>query len=165
MHTQHVNIHNILTCDMQCNMPYAGTTCLMQAQYACAKCMRTTATWHSPKIKVHDEPTRGFPSITFFNKTFEVAEKPSPLGNKYKGQMAEPLPACQTFARWLVFLCCNVISLQVSTANFACWLVLVSCNPQSLSSDFSAASLSHPLQPRFSLLGGFVSLLSRTFPL
>ena len=40
-------------------------------------------TWHSPKIKVYDEPTRGFPSITFLEKTFEVAEKPSPLGNKY----------------------------------------------------------------------------------
>ena len=52
-------------------------------------------TWHSSKIKVHDEPTRGFPSITFLEKTFEVAEKPSPLGNKYKGQLAEPLPACQ----------------------------------------------------------------------
>ena len=76
-------------------MQYAVQHALMQTQYACAKCMRTRATWHSPKIKVHDEPTRGFPSITFLEKTFEVAEKPSPLGNKYKGQMAEPLPACQ----------------------------------------------------------------------
>ena len=90
MHTQHANTHCEYT-----NMRYAVQHALMQAQYACAKCMRTTATWHSPKIKVQDEPTRGFPSITFLEKTFEVAEKPSLLGNKYKGQMAEPLPACQ----------------------------------------------------------------------
>ena len=83
MHTQHAN------------MRYAVQHALMQAQYACAKCMCTTATWHSPKIKVQDEPTRGFPSTTFLEKTFEVAEKPSQLGNKYKGQLAEPLPACQ----------------------------------------------------------------------
>ena len=42
----------------------------------------------------------------------------------------------------LMLLCCNVISPQVSTANFACWLALVCCNLQSLSLDFSAASLS-----------------------
>ena len=69
--------HHVCTTYCMDNMRYAHTTCqhaqytnmryavqhaVMQAQYACAKCMRTTATWHSPKIKVHDEPTRGFPS-------------------------------------------------------------------------------------------------------
>ena len=73
------------------NMRYAVQHALMQAQYACAKRMHTTATWHSPKIKVHDEPTRGFPSITFLEKTFEVAEKPSPLGNT-DGRTTPSLP-------------------------------------------------------------------------
>ena len=41
-------------------------------------------------------------------------------------------------SRWLMLLCCYVISPQVSTDNFACWLV---CNLQSLSSEFAAASL------------------------
>ena len=91
MHTQHANTHREYT-----NMRYAVQHALMQAQYACAKCMRTTATWHSPKIKVHDARThKGISLHTFLEKTFEVAEKPSPLGNKYKRQMAEPLPACQ----------------------------------------------------------------------
>ena len=75
------------------NMRYAVQHALMQAQYACAKCMRTTATWHSPKIQVHDEPTRGFPSITFLEKTFEVAEKPSPLGNRTAGRTTPSLPS------------------------------------------------------------------------
>ena len=51
-----------------------------------------TKTLHSPKT---DEPTRRFPSIMLLEKTFEVAEKPSSLGNKCKRQMGEPLPTCQ----------------------------------------------------------------------
>ena len=77
-------IHNIPTCDM--HVQHAVT----QAQHACAKCMRATATWHNPKIKVQDEPTWEFPSIMLLEKDFEVVEKPSPLGNKCKGQMGEP---------------------------------------------------------------------------
>ena len=66
---------------------------------------------------------------------------------------------------WLVLLCCNVISRRVSTANFVCWLVLVCCNLQSLSSEFfRCQSASHSLQSRFSLLRGFVFLVSHTFP-
>ena len=89
MHTtcQHAPwIYQHAICSATCR--YAGTICMREvhAHYT---------TWHSPKIKVHDEPIRGFPSITFLENTFEVAEKPSPLGNKYKGQLAEPLTACQ----------------------------------------------------------------------
>ena len=65
---------------------------------------------------------------------------------------------CQPFARWLVLLCCNVISPRVSTANFAYWLVLACCNLQSLL-EFSAASLSL-------IRCNFVSLSSEvSFPL
>ena len=60
--------------------------CMYAVMHACTK------TLHSPKT---DEPTRGFPSIMLLEKTFEVAEKPSSLGNYYKGQIAEPLPTCQ----------------------------------------------------------------------
>ena len=52
---------------------------VMQAQYACAKCMRTTDTWHSPKIKVHCWAHKGISLYTLLGKHFEVAEKPSPL--------------------------------------------------------------------------------------
>ena len=67
MHTQHANTHREYT-----NMRYAVQHALMQAQYACAKCMRTTATWHSPKIKVHDEPTRGFPSTRSWKRLLKL---------------------------------------------------------------------------------------------
>ena len=53
-------------------MRYAVQHALMQAQYACAKCMRTTATWHSPKIKVHDEPTTGFPSTRSWKRLLKL---------------------------------------------------------------------------------------------
>ena len=52
----HANTHREYT-----NMRYAVQHALMQAQYACAKCMRTTATWHSPKIKVMMSPQGDFP--------------------------------------------------------------------------------------------------------
>jgi len=32
---------------------------IMRAQYGCPKCMRTTATWHSPKIKVYEGAQEG----------------------------------------------------------------------------------------------------------
>ena len=62
MHTQYTN------------MRYAMQHAFMQAQYACAKsaCVLYTATWHSPKIKVQNEPTRGFPSIMFLEKTLKL---------------------------------------------------------------------------------------------
>ena len=46
----------------------------------------TAHSWRSPQ---------GDFSPHALGKDFEVAEKPSPLGNKYKGQMGEPLPTCQ----------------------------------------------------------------------
>ena len=78
------------------NMRYAMQHALMQAQYACAKCMRTTATWHSPKIKVHDEPTRGFPSTRSWKRLLKLLRSQAHLETNIRDmQMAEPLPACQ----------------------------------------------------------------------
>ena len=104
-HAYTIYQHAICTC----NMPLCSSAWHMQ--YACTKCVRTTATWHSPKIKVHGYKPQGvFPSHAsqFMDinhkgfsihhateKDFEVVEKPSPLGNKCKGQMGEPLPTCQ----------------------------------------------------------------------
>ena len=79
-HAYTIYQHAICTC----NMPSCRHNCMM-------KCMHTTATWHSPT----STSTRGFSCITPWGKDFEVAEKPSSLENKCKGQMGEPLPACQ----------------------------------------------------------------------
>ena len=56
------------TCDMEYNMRYGVQHALVQVQYACAKCMRTTATWHNQRSKFIDKPTRGFPSIMLLEK-------------------------------------------------------------------------------------------------
>ena len=95
LQTQHANMHA-----QNANMSYAHTTCpiyhaVMQSQYARVKCMRSTATWHSPKIKVHGWAHKGISLHHTLGKDFEVAEKPSLLGNKYKGHIGEPLPTCQ----------------------------------------------------------------------
>ena len=79
---QHANMHTQFT-----NM-----------RYACVKCMCTTFTSHSPKIKVHESAYKGISLhhvLLEKSEDFEVAEKPSSLGNKCKGQMGEPLPTCQ----------------------------------------------------------------------
>ena len=80
MHTQHANTHREYT-----NMRYAVQHALMQAQYACA--LQPPGTAQRSKFRM--SPQGDFPPHVLE----KVAEKPSPLGNKYKGQMAEPLPA------------------------------------------------------------------------
>ena len=70
MHTQYTNL--------RC----AHTTC----RYACI-----TSSSHCPKDQSEwMSPQGDFPPSHTFEKDFEV-----PLGNKYKGQMGEPLPTSQ----------------------------------------------------------------------
>ena len=74
MHT-HANMHTIYQHAIStCNMPLCRQN--MYARKACT--LQPPGAGQRSKFMV--EPTRRFPSF------FKVAEKPSPLGNKYKGQ-------------------------------------------------------------------------------
>ena len=100
MHAQNANMH-----PQYINMRYAHATChyagivwmlevqhaIMQAQYACAECMCTIQPPGMPKHQSSWMTPQGDFPITLV----ELAEKPSPLGNKCKGQMGEPLPTCK----------------------------------------------------------------------
>ena len=56
MHTQHANTHREYT-----NMRYAVQHAVMQAQYACAKCMRTTPPGTAQRSKFMMSPQGDFP--------------------------------------------------------------------------------------------------------
>jgi len=61
MRTQHANTHREYT-----NMRYAVQHALMQAEYACAKCMRTTA----QRSKFMMSPQGDFPPYHVLGKDF-----------------------------------------------------------------------------------------------
>ena len=65
---------------------------IMRAQYGCPKCMHTTATCQSPKIKVYEGAQEGISLHHAFGKSFGEAKA---AGNKCKRQMGEPFPTCQ----------------------------------------------------------------------
>ena len=87
MPTQHTNMHA-----QNANMTYPHNNdanmlptwhaiCMCNKPSCMAKCMRTTATCHSPKIKSSWLSPQG---DSLHHALFEEA-KPAPLGNKYKG--------------------------------------------------------------------------------
>ena len=89
MHAQNANMtyahtcqhaHNIPTCNI--HMQHA----VMPTKYVCTKGNALQPPGAGQRSKFMVEPTRRFPSF------FKVAEKPSPLGNKYKGQMGGQEP-------------------------------------------------------------------------
>ena len=65
MHTQHANTHREYT-----NMRYAVQHALMQAQYACAKCIHTTATGTAQRSKFRMSPQGDFPPYHVLGKDF-----------------------------------------------------------------------------------------------
>ena len=83
MHTQHANMHNIPTCDMQCNMPLCRHN--MHVRSACA--LQPPGTAQRSKFRI--SPQGNFPPHVL-GKDFEVAEKASPHENKYKGGHSQP---------------------------------------------------------------------------
>ena len=94
MHTQHANMHT-----QYINMRYARATCRYAAQHGiCSMHARSACARQPPgtaqRSKFMDINHKGFSIHHATEKDSEVVEKPSPLGNKCKGQMGEPLPTC-----------------------------------------------------------------------
>ena len=72
-------------------MHYPRATC----RYADKICMHKRHAHYSHLAQAKDQSSWLSPQGDFPQSFFKVAEKPSPLGNKYKGQVGEPFPTCQ----------------------------------------------------------------------